>query len=133
MEILQLALLNTLKETLNISMIEEKKPLSRSMSSRINLDSKIFVIVANKPLLRLFAKDFLHETNPNEEILIDISKEITNLIIGKAKVLYANNGKTLKLGIPEFLGNKAISNYNKAIHYKYKDIRCSIYEVNLEA
>lgn len=129
MEILQKALLCAIKDTLNVSMIEDKFPLNKAFTSRIRLDSRTFFIVTNKPLLLKFALDFLNEDNPNNDTLIDISKEMANITIGKAKVLYEESGIVLKLGIPEFIGNKTIDNYNGRIGYRSKNMRCSIYEI----
>ena len=129
MEILQKALLCALKDTLSISMVEDRIPLNRAFTSKISLDSRTLYIVTNKALLLKFALDFLNEKNPNEATLIDISKEIANITIGKAKVLYEENGMILKLGIPEFIGNKIINHYNKSIGYKSQNMRCSIYEI----
>lgn len=129
MDILQEALLCAIRDSLDISMVEDKVPLKKSFTSKIRLDSKIFYIVVNKALLLRFAMDFLGEKNPNDATLIDISKEMANLAIGKAKVLYEESGSILKLGIPEFVGNKIIEKYNRRIGYKSGKMRCSIYEV----
>ncbi|RDU57305.1 chemotaxis protein CheX [Helicobacter sp. MIT 99-5507] len=129
MEILQKALLCAIKDTLNVSMIEDKIPLKRAFVSKIRLDSRTFYIATNKALLLKFALDFLNEENPSNDTLIDISKEMANIAIGKAKVLYEESGIVLKLGIPEFIGNKIINNYNKCIGYKSQNMRCSIYEI----
>ncbi len=129
MEILQDALLFTIKNTMNIPMVIDKYPLKKSFISKIMLDSKTFFIVCNKPLLMQFAKDFLLENDPSDEILIDIAKEISNMIIGKVKVLYEESGNILKLGIPEFIGNKMVLNYSKCIGYRSGNMRCSVYEI----
>ncbi len=131
MEILQNALLFTIRDTLNISMVEDRNPLKKSFTSKIMLDCKMFFIVSNRALLMRFTKDFLFEDNPDNDTLIDISKEMANITIGKAKVLYEESGSILQLGIPEFIGNKIIGNYNKCIGYKSGKMRCSIYEINL--
>ncbi|RDU64103.1 hypothetical protein [Helicobacter sp. MIT 14-3879] len=129
MKTLQNALIEAIRESMGIMLKKDNKLLKKAFSSKITLDNKNFIIVINKPLLEKFALDFLDIVNPNDDILIDIAKEIANLIIGKAKVLYENSGSIFKLGIPEFIGYKVIKNYNNVLSYKYKNMRCSIYEV----
>lgn len=129
MQLLQQALLSALQESINVIMQRDSTPPLGALASRIQLDSEIFVIAVNNELLLRFASDFLEESNPNEIVLADISREITNLIIGRAKVLYEGNGKIFKLGIPEFLGDIAIENYKDAMHFRYEDLRCSLYEL----
>ncbi len=59
-----------------------------------------------KDTLNEVAKVLLFEDNLNEDDLDDLLKEISNLIIGKAKVLLEekNHSNTYEIDTPEFLG-----------------------------
>ncbi len=59
-----------------------------------------------KESLNEVAKVLLFEDNLNEDDLDDLLKEISNLIIGQAKVLLEekNKNSSYKIGTPEFLG-----------------------------
>lgn len=129
MQILQEALLVALQESIDVTMQEDTKALLPPFASKITLDLEAFVIVMNRELLLRFASDFLNENNPDEIVLIDIAKEVTNLIIGKAKVLYEEKGRILKLGIPESFDNDRVESYKKALHFRHGNMRCSIYKL----
>lgn len=129
MKILQDALLYTLRNSINIPMQESFEPLRRAISSKITLDSRTFIIVANKALLKQFAVVFLNEKNPSDEMIGDISREFSNVVVGRAKVAHEDGGEVLKLGIPEYLGHRQIRRYISGFHYAFSNMRCSIYEV----
>lgn len=129
MNILQSAIFGALKESLGISLVPDSTPPKSAFSSRITLEDKIFIISINKPLLTRFAKDFLESPNPSNDTMIDIAKELANLILGKAKVLFEEKGEILKLGIPEFIGWEYIDDYANALSYKSGDMKICIYEM----
>lgn len=129
MEILKLALVSAIKESLNIDLNETSIALKQSFSSKINLGENTFIVIINKALINKFALDFLNDENPNLDSIQEITKEISNLIIGKAKVLFEENNNILKLGTPIFIGKDKIKKYNYSIHFKFKTFRCSIYKV----
>lgn len=129
MDIIKSALVLTIENTLGITLKPTNYILKKSFSSQINLGEYSFIVVINKALLYKFALDFLNDKTPNLDTIKDISQEMANLIIGKAKVLFEENGNTFKLGTPLFIGNQAIKDYNKSIHYKLSKFRCSIYKV----
>lgn len=109
MNILQNALVCAIKESMGFDLAQDSMPLETAYSSKITLENKHFIISMNKPLLARFAKDFLDSPNPSNDTMIDIAKELANLILGKAKVLFEESGHILKLGIPEFIGWESIS------------------------
>lgn len=129
MNILQNALICAIKESMGFDLTQDSEPPKSAFSSKITLENKHFIISMNKPLLVRFATDFLDSPNPSNDTLIDIAKELANLILGKAKVLFEDSGKILKLGIPEFIGWEYISNYENAFSYKFDDMKICIYEM----
>lgn len=129
MNILQNALVCAIKESLGFDLEQDSTPLETAFSSKIALENKNYIISMNKPLLTRFAKDFLDSPNPSNDTMVDIAKELANLILGKAKVLFEEDGHILKLGIPEFLGWEYISNYKNAFSYKFDDMKICIYEM----
>lgn len=129
MNVLQNALICAIKESLGFDLVQDSTPPETGFSSKIALENKNFIISMNKPLLMRFAKDFLDSPNPGNDTMIDIAKELANLILGKAKVLFEDSGKILKLGIPEFIGWEYISNYENAFSYKFDDMKICIYEM----
>lgn len=129
MNTLQNALVYTIKESMGFDLKQDSTPLKSAFSSKISLEDKTFIIAINEALLLQFAKDFLDSSNPSKDTLIDIAKEIANLILGKAKVLFEENGTILQLGIPEFIGWEYISNYKSVFSYTHNDMKICIYEM----
>ncbi|MDE6886387.1 MAG: chemotaxis protein CheX [Helicobacteraceae bacterium] len=129
MKIMQNALLRAIKESMGIVLETNNSIFQSPFASKITLDKKAFIIVVNDELLKKFALDFLGTQEVDNDTLMDISKEIANLIVGKAKVLYEQEGRILKLGIPQFIGDEKITNYIDVISYNFENLRCIIYEV----
>lgn len=129
MDIFKLALIITIENTLGITLKHTNLILKKSFASSITLGEQSLVVVINKALLYRFALDFLDDENPNIDTIKDISKEMTNLIIGKAKVLFEERGENFKLGTPLFIGNQVIKGYNQSVHCKFSKFRCSVYKV----
>lgn len=129
MDTLQNALVCAIKESMGVDMVKDSTPPKSAFSSRIALSNKTFIISMNKPLLTRFAKDFLDSPNPSNDEMIDIAKELANLILGKAKVLFSEKGEILKLGIPEFIGWEYIGDYANAFSYKSGAMKICIYEM----
>ncbi len=71
-----------------------------------NLEENWFLFF-KKPTLKRIAQVLLMEDNLKEEEFDDLLKEVSNQIIGMAKVKLEekNPEKTYRLGTPEFLGN----------------------------
>lgn len=129
MDILQRALVEAIEESMGFTLIKDSVTLRRAFCASITLDSKNYVIILNKAILKRFCLDFLGISEPQEEELVDITKEISNIIAGKAKVLYEESGTIFKLGIPKFIGYGFSGVCKVAFGYRYKNMRCSIYEV----
>ena len=76
-------------------------------------------IFMRKETLNNISEIFLFEQNPNEETLIDLTKEISNLIAGSAKVLLEEkSGHEYLLSTPEFLGTAQLPKDTKMENYK---------------
>lgn len=129
MEMLQKALVEAIEESMGFTLTKDSLVLKQAFCASISLDNKNYVIMLNKAILKQFSLDFLGVSEPQEEELIDITKEIANIIAGKAKVLYEESGAIFKLGIPQFIGYGFSGEYKASFGYKYNNMRCSIYEV----
>lgn len=129
MDLLKMALVMTMEDTLGITLKQTKTVLKKSFSSTITLGDYSLIVTINKALLKKFAQDFLDDKNPDPDTIKDMSQEITNLIIGKAKVLFEENGDIMRLGTPLFIGSRVISEYSDALHFRVSKFRCSIYKV----
>jgi len=66
-----------------------------------------WILLFKKDTLKIVAQILLFENNLSEEEYIDLLKEVSNQIIGIAKVRLEekNQNKTYKLGTPKFLGH----------------------------
>lgn len=128
MRVLQKAVLLAIKDSLNLNLDGDLSPIKRAYAVKITLGERAYNILLNRAMLLKFAADFLGEHNPQERLLIDIACEMTNLILGKAKVLYEENGEIFKLGMPEFLGIRLLK--QNGFGYKFKNCKIGIYELN---
>jgi len=88
-------------------------------------DSKehIATIWVQKPTLKKLSNILLFEENPDEETLIDLTKELANLIVGHAKMLAHNKGLEFEIKIPEFGGITALEPKTDCLLFK-ADNRC---------
>jgi len=109
--------------------IDENTDTLKTFIAHIDIntvDSKTYriYIAGEKSFIQKVSEIFLEEEESDEETLIDMTLEITNLIVGSAKVI-AKNEKEFNIGTPNFM---EISNFN----YEYDDIRIiNIEEYNL--
>jgi len=73
--------------------------------------------------LKKMAYLFLFEENPDEEILQDLICEITNLIVGRAKVYAAERHKLhFNISTPNYLGQDVIIKQNDfEINFTFED------------
>lgn len=138
MEILQNALVCAIKESLSIDLVQSAESNSDSknsdsanlaFASKITLGTKTFIIAPNEVLLAQFATSFLDSASPSQSTLKDIAKEIANLIVGKAKVLFEEQGQILKLGLPMILESAQIPSPSRAYAYESGEIKICIYEI----
>jgi len=81
---------------------------------------EVFVVV---PKLKL---DYIAELwfgDSSDYDAQDLVKEITNLIVGNAKVIAENKGINFDISTPEFLGEYENIEYNDILKFKFKN-RC---------
>jgi hypothetical protein len=77
---------------------------------------KTILLYASRPMLARVADILLFETDPDEDCLIDLSKEIANLVVGHAKVLASDQGYGFKIKTPVFDGKT--SAYDGTLYYE---------------
>ena len=102
MDILKRSFIEVMRMTIGMEPHPCTTPLENGYLSSIKLDDTSIYILASKPLLLLLAKSLLFEDTPTEEVLQDLTKELANLIIGKAKILSQEAGKDPSISIPLF-------------------------------
>ena len=103
MEILKKSFLEVM-QTLNVSLHPHLTPLTQGYLASIKLNDATIYILASTPLLTLLAQNLLFEDNPDAATLQDMTKELANLIVGKAKVLSQESGQTASISTPLFCG-----------------------------
>lgn len=89
----------------------------------INGDANYEVTVyINKESLSKMAYLFLFEENPDEATLTDLIKEITNLIVGKAKVIAAAGNLAFDIATPEFISDSTgVSENDIEVNFMFED------------
>ena len=103
MEILEKSFLEVM-QTLNASLHPHPTPLTQGHLASIKLNDATIYILASTPLLTLLAQNLLFEDNPDAATLQDMTKELANLIAGKAKVLSQEKGQAASISTPLFCG-----------------------------
>lgn len=103
MEILKKSFLEVM-QTLNASLHPHPTPLTQGYLASIKLNDTTIYILASTPLLTLLAQNLLFEDNPDAATLQDMTKELANLIVGKAKVLSQASGQAASISTPLFCG-----------------------------
>ncbi len=71
---------------------------------------------ADKPFIQRVSKLFLDEDKSDDETLIDMTLELTNIIVGSAKVLAENSDNAYTIQTPHF---EKVGEFN----YKYDEIK----------
>ncbi|SQH71247.1 Uncharacterised protein [Helicobacter mustelae] len=130
MELLRKSFIEVLKNTAGIVPQDSLKPLRDGYISSVELleSKKRVFIVANEEFLKLLSEKMILDDHPDEEVLIDMSKEFANLVVGHSKVLAEENGESFHISTPTFYGISRIHDYDKAIHFKFDHSRyCSIF------
>ncbi len=85
----------------------------------VNADVTVYI---NRKSLNKMALLFLFEENPDEAALVDLIREITNLIVGKAKVIAQEKGVAFDIGTPEFIGADALLSTNDIeVNFMFED------------
>ena len=103
LEILEKSFLEVM-QTLNASLHPHPTPLTQGYLASIKLNDTTIYILASTPLLTLLAQNLLFEDNPDAATLQDMTKELANLIVGKAKVLSQASGQAASISTPLFCG-----------------------------
>ena len=106
LEILEKSFLEVM-QTLNASLHPHPTPLTQGYLASIKLNDTTIYILASTPLLTLLAQNLLFEDNPDAATLQDMTKELANLIVGKAKVLSQEKGQAASISTPLFCGQIA--------------------------
>ncbi len=131
-EILQRAFVKSIYEMLG----EIPEPSDRAMSDgyissieMISKDARIPVYLIIRPLLlQALAERLLGEMQPDEKTLIDIASELSNLVVGVAKVIGSEESKEFDISTPQFLKIGHFEPKNEAaIHFKTSHSFCSLY------
>lgn len=103
----------------------ESCPVDRYYAASITINGQLnhtVTVYINRKSLCKMAYLFLLEDNPTEEILSDLIKEITNLIVGKAKVLASGNGLSFDISTPSFLSDtELVSDNDLEINFMFED------------
>lgn len=85
----------------------------------INYNITVYI---NKESLSKMAYLFLFEEDPDDETLKDLIKEISNLIVGKAKVVAAAEGLNFDISTPDFISdNTSVDENDMEINFMFED------------
>lgn len=95
--------------------------------SHIAIQGISYFFIYDEALINLLSQVFLLEEKPSQEEIKDLCRELSNLIIGKAKVL--SNDPNIQIGLPKFLQADQIpSRFSNHAHFQTQEGRCSIYK-----
>lgn len=86
----------------------ESCPMDSFYAAKIDIqgdESHSVTVYINQKSLEKMAYLFLFEENPDKEVLEDLIKEITNLIVGKAKVVASAGGFNFDISTPTFISD----------------------------
>ncbi|RDU60118.1 chemotaxis protein CheX [Helicobacter marmotae] len=129
MDIIHNSFFDVVKNSINEIPSDSIMPLKRGYLSKISMigtHNDVFLCF-NKAFLRIFCLEFLDDSNPSEQALEDMARELANLVVGRAKVMTEELGKKFNISTPEYLGHRLIKNYDHGLHFRLKSGRCSIY------
>ncbi len=131
MELFRKGFVDVMQNSIGITPQDSLFVLKQGYISSIELlESGIVIyIIANKELLVLLAQNLLFEDQPDEETLQDLAKELTNLVVGKTKVLLQEKGGHFTISTPTFYDKqKVLQHYDQGVHFKIgEDAHCSIF------
>ncbi|MGP1579762.1 MAG: chemotaxis protein CheX [Wolinella sp.] len=131
-EVLQRAFMKSIYEMLGEIPELSDRAMSDGYISSIEIISQgehIPVYLIIRPLLlQALAERLLGEMQPDERTMIDIASELSNLVVGVAKVIGSEENKKFSISTPKFLkiGHLEPSN-EAAIHFKTSHSFCSLY------
>lgn len=64
---------------------------------------------------------FLYDHHPQEETLRDLTKEVANIIAGRAKTVALEDGYSFDISTPTFIGESEISRGDFAINFIFEN------------
>lgn len=110
-------------ESIGVDLVEcktnPKKGFVAKISINGDLNYDIFVVLPESKL-KYIANLWFGDDNFDVD---DLTKEISNLIVGNAKVVASNKGISFDISTPEFLGEYNNIDYDDILKYKFKN-RC---------
>lgn len=114
------------KDVLNTEVsLFESCPMDSFYAAKIaiNGDANYHVTVyINRESLSKMAYLFLFEEDPDDATLTDLIKEITNLIVGKAKVIAAAGGLNFDISTPDFISDSTtVGENDMEINFMFED------------
>ncbi|MGP1450531.1 MAG: chemotaxis protein CheX [Wolinella sp.] len=131
-DVLRRAFIKAIEETLEETPRVSRRAIKNGFISTIEIlqnGERIPVYLIVRPLLlQALAERLLGEMEPDENTLIDLSNELSNLVVGVAKVIGSEEGEEFNISTPQFLkvGNlKPVS--DAELHFKTSHSFCSIY------
>lgn len=132
MEIVIQSFIDTIQTTTGITPVQTLEGITHGYCSKISTDRANFYFCSDLNFLYFLSRSILCESNPQEEELYDLCKEIANLVIGKAKVLYSQQNIQISIGTPSFMGENSISqNGLEGMYFAVECGKCSIYKEEL--
>ncbi|WP_104697626.1 MULTISPECIES: chemotaxis protein CheX [unclassified Helicobacter] len=128
MEIFEKSFIDTIKDITQITPQEVSLKLEEGYISSIKLGENTLVyVMANKEFLTLLSDILLFDNNPNEDTLNDLIGELANLIVGRAKVLFEEEGKNFTISPPMPCVKNTTIQYDKDRHFCINNACCSIF------
>lgn len=103
----------------------ESCPMGSFYAAKIGVTGDVnynITVYINKESLSKMAYLFLFEEDPDDETLKDLIKEISNLIVGKAKVVAAAEGLNFDISTPDFISdNTGVDDNDMEINFMFED------------
>ena len=106
--------------------LKQIEPLNDTEFYHSNID--IILLDQNKTIHLFYNKEFLesmnekitYDENPTEDMLIDLSTELANLLVGRAKVISAEKNVLFSIKTPFYIGKDILLNSNNITTLSYK-------------
>lgn len=132
MDVIIESFIETIQTTTGIIPAQTSQGITHGYCSKISTNEANFFFYSNLEFLHFLSNAILFESAPQKEELYDLCNELANLVIGKAKVLYAKQNIQTTLSTPSFLGEmNSVPNHLEGIHFAVEKGKCSIYKENL--
>lgn len=129
MDIFAESFIETIKGTTSLTPTLTQEGIISGYCSKISTQEEHFYFCFDYQFLLSLSTAMLFDDNPSEEDLLDLSKEVANLVIGHAKVLLEQQGVHIQITTPISLGQTTLSNPSlKGIHFAIEEGKCSMYK-----